>query len=487
MTAVFLAVVLTLFQPGEVEGALLQVKAAVHVHTTFSTGALSLEEVIKQARREGIDAVLLTENFLLRFEYGLFPLRALLKKVVARPSVLRGVKEYLGAVEAAQARFPEVILIPGVEVIPYYYWTGSPFRGNLTMWDAQKNLLVVGLSRPEEYEQIPAIGNGARLPGPTGLLKLGLSVVAIGGGLLLLRTRREREVRLTHFTLKVRKRHWVSGLAALGVGVLLLLETFISPEVDPYQGNLGMEPYQRVIEYAESRGAAVVWSFPEARDFQRVDFGRLGTVVVRTEPYPDALLQSQGYTGLGAVYPDTTTFTEPGREWDQLLLEYSHGRRARPAWGMGEVGYHGPPKPLNEALTVFMVPERSRAAILQALKEGRLYALAPLGDHHLVLEDFSMSQTGMTGWTSMGGELKADGEDPLLISLQIRASDGRELPFQGRVIRSGRVVNILQGKTPFETELRADPPAQGSREFFRIEITRPHHLLSNPIFVRRRG
>jgi len=487
VTALFLAVVLLVSQPSEVGGALLQVSAAIHVHTTFSTGDLSLEEVIEEARRDGIDAVILTENFLLRFEYGLFPLRALLKKVVERPSVLRRVKEYLGAVEAAQPKFPEVIVIPGVEVIPYYYWTGSPFRGTLTQWDAQKNLLVVGLSRPEEYEQLPAIGNGPRASGPAGLLKLGLAVIAIGGGLFLLRTRREREVRLTHFTLKVAKRHWVSGLAAVGVGVVLLLETILSSELNPYQGNLGIAPYQRVIDYAESHGGVAIWSFPDARDFQRIDFSRLGTVVVRTEPYPDALLQSQAYTGFGAVYPDTVTFTEPGRQWDQLLLEYSQGRRARPAWGIGEVGYHGSPKPLNEALTVFLVPERSRAAILQALKGGRLYALAPLRDHHLVLEDFSMSQKGRTGWIPMGGELEANGQDPLLISLRIRASDGRELPFQGRVIRSGRAVNILQGKTPFETILRAEPPAPGRREFFRMEITTPHRLLSNPIFVRTRA
>ncbi|MBI3989053.1 MAG: hypothetical protein HY347_05495, partial [candidate division NC10 bacterium] len=56
-----------------VEGAFLQEKGAFHVHTTFSTGTLSLEEVIEEARREGIGTVILTDNFLLRFEYGLFP------------------------------------------------------------------------------------------------------------------------------------------------------------------------------------------------------------------------------------------------------------------------------------------------------------------------------------------------------------------------------------------------------------------------------
>ncbi|MCJ2532151.1 MAG: hypothetical protein LN413_07635, partial [Candidatus Thermoplasmatota archaeon] len=74
---------------GEAEGAFLQVKGAFHVHTSFSTGALSLEELLEEAQREGIGSVIFAENFLLRYEYGLFPFRGLVKKVVEEPSVLR--------------------------------------------------------------------------------------------------------------------------------------------------------------------------------------------------------------------------------------------------------------------------------------------------------------------------------------------------------------------------------------------------------------
>lgn len=488
MTALLLALVLVVSRAGAAEGAIVQVKAAVHVHTSASTGALSLEEIQSQARGAGIGAVIPTDNLLLRVEYGLFPLRALLRRVVEKPSVLRmGVAEYLRAVEAAQARAPDVLLIPGVEVMPYYYWTGSLLGGGLTLWDTQKNLLVVGLGRPEEYERIPAIGNDRTLvPGLTGLVKLGLAAVAIGGGLFLLTARREREVRLEHFTLKVPKRHRVSGVAAVGVGLMLLLDTAASSEITPYQGDLGIRPYQRVIDYAEAQGGAVIWSLPEARDFERLDLGRLGTVVVRTEPYPEALRQSQGYTGLGAVYPDTATFTEPGRQWDQILLEYSQGRRARPAWAIGEVAYHGPPKLIDEALTVFLVPERSRAAVIQALKGGRMYALAPLRDHHLVLEEFSVSQEGGSG-ILMGGELEANQKEPLAVSLRVVASDGRQAPFTLRLIRSGAVHSVLEGRTPFRQTLKVRPPEPGRREFFRIEVTHPHRLLSNPIFVRGRA
>jgi len=474
---------------GEVEGAFLQVKAAVHVHTDFSTGALGLEDVIKEARREGIDAVILSDNFLLRFEYGLFPLEGLVKKVVEKPSVLRaGVGRYLRAIEEAQARFPDVILIPGVEVIPYYYWSGSPFKGDLTLWNAQKNLLVVGLRHPEDYEGIPAIGNGqALLPRGPGLVRLALAAAAIAGGIVLLRSGRKREVRLTRFTLRVRTGYRLLGWTAHAVGVLLVLDAFASSAVTPYAGDLGIAPHQAVIDWVEARGGRALWSFPEARDFSRTPIGPLGTVTVRTERYPEALLQSRGYTGFGAVYPDTVTFTEPGRHWDQLLLEYAEGRRPRPAWAIGEVGYHGPPKPLSDALTVFLVSERSRTAILEALKEGRLYALRRPRDGHLVLEEFALGQEGAGGQATMGGELESNGARPLLLTLRIGASDGRGEPFTARLIRSGSVLDVLRGRTPFERTLRLDPPGAGKREFFRIEITQPHRLLSSPIFVRGRG
>lgn len=485
MTPLLLALLLAGFLHGKAEAALSQVKGAVHVHTSFSTGSLSLEEVIQEARRAGIGALILADNFLLRFEYGLPPFRGLVKKVVEKPSVFRlGNGRWLQAIEAAQLKFPDVVLIPGVEVIPYYYWTGSPFKEDLTLWDAQKNLLVVGLSRPQDYEGIPAIGHlRAPLATTTNLLKLSLAAVAIGGGLLLLRARRERKLRLTHFSLKVPRRYRLPGWAALGLGVLLLLEALMAPEADPYRGKLGIGPYQRVIEYGETRGGAVLWSFPEARDFRRIEVGGFGKVSVRTEPYPEALLQSHGYTGFGGLYPDTVTFTEPGREWDRLLSEYSDGRRERPAWAVGELGYHGPPKRLSEALTIFLVSEQSRKAIVEALKAGRMYAVSPLKDHHLVLEDFSMSQG--KGSIPMGGELAANGQGPLVISLRVSASDGREMPFALRLIRSGRVLNVLEGRTPFETLLNTEPPEVGRRDFFRLEITTPPRLLSNPIFVRR--
>ncbi|MEE9521298.1 MAG: hypothetical protein V3W05_00645 [candidate division NC10 bacterium] len=487
MKALLVSLFLILVLQGGAEGNLLQVKAAFHVHTNLSTGALSLEEVVEEARMEGIDSVIFAENFLLRFEYGLFPFRGLLKKVVEEPSVVRqGIRQWLRSIEAAQTKFPDVILIPGVEVMPYYYWDGSPFRGDLTLWDAQKNLLAVGIDKAEDYLRIPAVGNGRSLsPQQPHVLTSALGLALVGVGIFLVQTGRDKRIRLKHGVLTGQKWYRVPGWLALGIGTLFLFEAFSASELNPYMGDLGIGPYQRVIDSFEATGGMVFWSFPEARDLRQEAFGPLSTVTIRTDPHPEVLLQSHGYTGFGAVYQDNVTFTEPGGEWDQLLLEYMEGRRTRPAWAIGELGYHGPSKRLGDILTVFLVPQRSRGEILQALKLGRFYSVQRLPDYRLVLEDFSIGQKGRQEWIPMGGELEADGGGPLWIRLRISASDGREVPFALRLIHSGRLLHTIQGRTPFAETLKVSPPDRGMGEFFRVDVVKPHRLLSNPIFIRR--
>ncbi|MFQ5657051.1 MAG: hypothetical protein ACE5G5_05885, partial [Candidatus Methylomirabilales bacterium] len=119
MRALLAGLFVALLIPGKAEGRFLEVTGAFHAHTNFSTGDISLEEVVEEARMEEIDSVIFAENFLLRIEYGLFPFRGLVKKVAEEPSVLRrGVGRWLQAIKAAQANSPDVILIPGVEVMP---------------------------------------------------------------------------------------------------------------------------------------------------------------------------------------------------------------------------------------------------------------------------------------------------------------------------------------------------------------------------------
>jgi hypothetical protein len=103
----------------------------------------TLDELIDRARAVGVEAIFLTENHLLRYEYGLPPLRNIFRYRVQYPSLLTwGPEAFLRAVQEANARQKDVLLIPGAQVIPHYYWTGSLHRGTLTMHNTQKDILA---------------------------------------------------------------------------------------------------------------------------------------------------------------------------------------------------------------------------------------------------------------------------------------------------------------------------------------------------------
>jgi len=113
-------------------GALERVRGVVHVHSDLTTGDFSLEALVGLADRQKIDALLLTENYLARVEYALPPFRGLTRVGREERSIGAAPARYLARVAEVRARLPHVLLIPGVEVIPHYHWTGSLLALDMT-------------------------------------------------------------------------------------------------------------------------------------------------------------------------------------------------------------------------------------------------------------------------------------------------------------------------------------------------------------------
>src|SRR5207237_8747857 len=107
---------------------------------------------------EGIGALLLSENFLLRVDYGLPPFRALTRVSYEETSVHGHLDAYLARVRAVRERFPRMVIVPGVEVIPHYHWTGSPLAFEMGLHCTQRNLLVFGLNGVKTLRALPATG-----------------------------------------------------------------------------------------------------------------------------------------------------------------------------------------------------------------------------------------------------------------------------------------------------------------------------------------
>lgn len=459
----------------------------VHLHSTASTGTLSLEEVALKAEASGIDVVILSENYHLRFTYNLLPLPGLLQASARFPSLSRSaIGEYLKKVEDINRRHRRVILIPGVETIPHYFWTGSLWGGNLTMHDGQKNILVVGLKRPEDYRSLPITGNpgAARYDARSLIRAAPLLLVLCGFGLL---TRaKERQYRIGGFTVSQRRRPWAlaAPLLVIGGAWTAYNAPFTLPAFQTYGPEAGVGPHQALIDYVNRLGGATIWSYPEAKDFEvrNLPLGR--KFVTKTDPHPEVLLATKSYTAFGAVYQERITAERPGRIWDQVLEEYCLGKRDRPAWGLGELGFHGGSiKKLTDVLTTFYVRERTSGGVLSALGSGRMYAVLPRGGVRLVVGTFAL--TDGVRQATMGETMEVPPGRALTLRFSLETHDGSARPFQAVLVRNGRPWRHLEGTTPFTLSLDDTPPPDRRCTYYRIWVPmgKPHPLTTNPIFA----
>jgi len=467
---------------------------AIHVHSTASTGTLDLDALAERAERLGIEALLLSENLALRYEYGLEPLRGTFKVSLSFPSLVSyGVKRYLKEVHDAQARHPRVLLIPGLEVAPHYYWTGSLWTRDLTMHDAQKNFLVFGLHETEDVAGLPALGNSSSYryspSALSGLLPALLVLPAMRGWY----ERRRSSRMIDRPSRRGNIRTGAIGLAMLGAFLLFNGWPYSSSQFSPYDATAGYQPYQTFIDAVNERNGLVVWSLPEVRDFRTASARGFGTVTIRTDSHPDALVATDGYAGFGGLYQEARQATLPGGTWDQLIDQFVTGVRAfRPSM-IGEIAFHSPDharKDLDQVLTVLWVKERTEAGVLEAVRNARGYAVERYQpDFRLVLETISLQSVAGSPRGMMGDMLLIGDGQAVKVEAKISTTDRRPHTLTVRLIRSGKVIDRLDGTTPLDYEFVDRAVASNSRSAYRLEVTggRTGELLTNPIYVEAKG
>jgi hypothetical protein len=465
--------------------ALDRVSAAVHVHSTLSTGRFSLDELATMASDEGLDAILLAENYLLRVEYGLPPFRALTRVVRQERSVSDiGMDRYLATVAAAAGRNPGVTFVPGVEVVPHYRWSGAPWSLAMTLHDTQKNILVYGVEDAVALARLPGIGNpnAGRVTAQSVLDALPIMLLA--PAVWAVGRKRSRRVRIGRAFVLVRQRRWWLGAALGGVALLAVVRgwPFLGDD-HPYWTDPGLVPHQELIDATARAGGLTIWSLPEAVDAGERFVGPV-RVAWRTEPYPDGLLRTARYTAFGAVYEDTTRFEQPGEGWDRVLGEFLRGERSRPVWAVGESAFHAftAGKRLGGVQTVFLTRDRSASGLLEALRRGAMYAVRRGPEGRLVLEDFSIAARG--GAAGSGQALRAAPGTPVEVRVGVSA-EGPGLGLRVSVVRNGAIAAVWSAATPFHAIHRET--FDGSPAFYRVDVratARPHRLLTNPIFIR---
>ncbi|MFO7768238.1 MAG: hypothetical protein R6W82_04700 [bacterium] len=419
----------------------------------------------RAAALEGYDAILFTEHLVAEWEWSPPLIRTFWRYRHSRPSVSRlGTRRYFDTLAAADELVPAVTLIGGVEVAPYYRWTGSPLGGSLVMRDWQRNLLVTALADPPSYRGLPVLGLHRKATAtPGGWIWL-LLLIALSAGTL---------TALNH----LRWRLTVAGLA----GVLLMLWSGPPPSTpwSPYGPDPGWAPWQAVIDSVRSAGGLVLWTGVESRDDQRVSGVR-----ILTREHPGALVGTRGWNGFGALYPEGLQAYRPGSWWDRALADYLRGGREVPPWGWGELVLHYPSqlriKALDQVQTVLLAPDRSAPELLGALRHGRGYALWSTQEGvRMVLEEFRVRAGA--GEATHGGRLP--GGLPVTVRVSWGWEGGGDQPVTLRLIRDGRVAEERSGLAP--GDLVFDLPGQKDPSCLRLEMrSRDHILLSNPVFLR---
>ncbi|MEK6775499.1 MAG: hypothetical protein AABY87_01300 [bacterium] len=457
---------------------------AVHVHSSeFSSGDHTLSDLVEMGRKGGLDVIVLTDHDNIALSYGVPPFRHLLSMTFSRNSVLKqGARKYLEAVNKIDAENKDMILIPGIESAPFYYWTGSIWKGDLTVHGLRKHIHVIGLTRPEDIERLPILENGfsthyvmqllPRFLFFTGIILLSLVLITWKG---IFKT---------------------AGRIFLVLGILGAWDAhpFKSSLFDPYHGDQGTGPFQEVIDYADSHGGMTFWAHPEANygaseaaPDKKIAGFKLPKVFMVTEKHPSDLIRTNGYTGFESLYGDTIHATEPGREWDQVLIRYCDGVREKPAWGFCGLDFHKQGQNswsyLDRGETIFWVREKTREQVLDAMRNGRMYAVYQGGTARIRLDDFSMaSQNHEDGAAMSGGTVEARG-DPMSLHIVVSLSDAASVPVRIEIIDSGNALYTLEGMTPLN--ITQDIPATRAKGYIRVVVRADKYkIVTNPIFYK---
>lgn len=453
----------------------LRVPGLIDLRTDFSDGAHSLEFLIELAKERGFKVLFINDHDRKVLEYGIRPFQNILKRKVEEPSINEGGPEdYLNMIRSASKKYPEMILIPGAESAPFYYWNGSYFQGNLTVCDWERHLLIIGLEEPKDYKELPILHNGLST-------KYILSSIPATYFFLLI------PLFLALYMIKGKRYVRYSGIVIVFLTLLLLINNhpFKSSPYNQYYGSQGILPYQLLIDYVNSQGGMIFWNHPETRSGR----GELGPISRDTPPYPQVLLESKNYTGFAALYGERITLTEPGNIWDKVLLEYCSGQRAKPVWGISAADFHkegAAGARLGRYPTIFLVKDKTKKDILNAIKKGRMYAYCGnVALPRLVLEDFSITDSESSQEGVMGEEIYLKSYPIITIHVSTTGIEkGNSLTI--RLIRSGRLIQTFTGEIPLSIYYQDEFFEPGRKIYYRLDIrdNKGRKLVSNPIFVR---
>ena len=130
------------------------VTTVYHLHSTYSDGDFTMEEVIKKAKNVGYEGVIFADHSHMSGKYsvgGLFPIT-----YSDNALNISGFTKYVKELKKLNEKYPEMTFLPAFESAPFYYWSGNISNG-LTMEMSMKHFVVLGIDTQKKFESIPQI------------------------------------------------------------------------------------------------------------------------------------------------------------------------------------------------------------------------------------------------------------------------------------------------------------------------------------------
>lgn len=453
------------------EEQFVRVPTIIQISSKISDGRYKLSEIVEIAKDCGFKTIIFTERDIMHWEYGIFPLRNLIKKTIENNSLFTyGIKRYLEEVETLQKLNPKMVLIAGIETAPFYYWSGSIFKRDLKMHNEHKHLLVLGLETIKDLKTIPVIGNrvGLLLPFRIKDAYRLWPILALLFGVFLLRKNNK------------------TGIFFIIFGLIFLLNNFPFRRslFDQYHKDQGILPYQNLIDYVRQRGGLIFWAHPESEYYLKTS----NTEVITKEHTQD-FLTARGYTGFGIFYEGYKIIGKPGGLWDEVLMQYLEGKREKPVWAIGSLGfdYYGDLKTSCADLrNILLAKTLEKKDILDALRSGRVYVIRGNDSSDFILDKFVISNSSNSDNKQMGETLWLDKDKPI-IKIGGYSKSAKEKEIKIKLIKNAEVVKTFDQISPFNIQYRDVDFIKGSKAYYRLEIVGLGlHLVTNPIFVETR-
>lgn len=462
---------------------LLAYPAVIHIHSTISSALYPPSRLVRLARDKGIKILVFTDSFLRRWEYGLPPASNIFKLSAEEASISTyGIKRYLNDFKKIKDEFPDMLILEGAEAAPFYWWSGSIFKKNLSLNDWSRHLLIIGLKKEQDYRYLPVACNKYFFPRAKDVPYLLISAALVILGVFFLKKPADG----------ARKQKRILGLLTGAAGILFLLNVipFSASRYSPYRRQGLYPPYQELIDYVTNKNGLVFWAHPQITE--ETSWGGFARMVnFFTLKYPEALTRTRGYTGFGVGANRDLILA--GEEWDDALNSYCEGGRVSPVWVIAEADYRGPGE-IDSIQNMIFLSRFNEESLYEALRAGRFYIrYYSKGKCDILLDDFHITDSSAEsadGGAFIAGEITIKDKPRLFIRGRLLPSQNEELKLE--VIRNGSIIKEfnLAGQQEFDLEFQDDSLEAADRmNYYRLNFFAGNNavLATNPIFVRMKN